>query len=746
MISSTSSLTNLLYENSSVKISAGCTVEYNMNNLLDNIVATYDSAMEENYSKSPDGRINVFKKLFPIDSILKPFRPIESGVKYYIMLSDDITANPYVDYRTVPYPKSEKPRMYYPGTTNFYKYWVTPENGEVDVTVRYVQESATISESYSTGPSVSGQNTPYPDRVIYTTTSPHGFTAGQSVTISGSTALNLSGTIASILSPTQFILENSIAATTATGGTATLSSPTKAALANKIVIRFEKYHKLPSTCSVAIDYASGVDPSPLTSLAIPNTGVLEIYWNGSSWSTTPPFSSSQAISWPAPKDIKSIRVYGTGAAGTGRVFGLIEISARWVKDITQDVVSFDIQKESTADENSILPVGLITANSMQMSLVKYNQTNIRVLPYNRDEAWTTNPVPNDVIYLYKNVQMSPYLIVYHSNGAVTDGALKYDRINQGTFFIDSYEISTYGDTSINALDGAKYLMETIPIDLYLEQASVTSIIMTLLDTIGFTNYNFNLSNNETSVPVMRKWWSENNKTTWEHIQELCRDIQMNAFFDENNILQFYSRDYIYNKSSVDWNFYHEQTVVDSRTRLPNIIEFSKKEIASANQVKVIWRTPISSLYEQDAEGLWVSEPTYLAAGGLVNTIESTTKAENINFMLDLSSIANGENSVQSTFNFSGYFLVGSEIFEYDAIEFEYVLEGSNSSQKAWIESKSQWASIRAASKVDPQYFKPTGRYRIKNRGVFGTTKDRHEAVSAGSTNKWELVKEDRWDV
>lgn len=744
MISATSQLTNLLYSSSSIKIGSACTLEYNMNTMLDNIVVTYAESLEDYYPTTTDGRINLFKKLFPIDSIAKPNRPIESGIKYYIMLSNDISAYPYEDYRNFPYPKDSKPRMYYPATTNYYKYWVTPENQAVDITIRYIQHTATIASAYSTGPEVVGENTPYPNRVIYTTTSPHGFTANQTVSISGGTALNLSNqTIATIVSPTQFMIENTVAKAESTGGTATLSSPTKPALANKIVVRFEKYHKVPTTCDLVITYADNSVASGTTGISVPADGNLILYWNGTAWSTSMPYSSSQPISWPDPKQIKSIRLHNTGLAGAGRIFGLREISARWVKDISSDIVNFNIQKESTATEDSLLPVGTITSNSLQLNLAKYDQNNIKFIAYNRDEDWNANP--NNFIYLYKDVEVNPYLTIYHADGAVTDGSTKYDRTLQGTFYIDTYDVTTYGDTQINGLDGAKYLMQTIPINLYLENSPMTSCIMTMLDTVGFTNYKFNLDSNDTSIPVLAKWWTDNQKTTWDHLQELCRDAQINAFFDENNVLQFYSRQYMYNKTSIDWNFYNSATTVNSVNRLPSIVQFTKKELATANQVKIIWRTPISSLYESGAEGLWSSEPSYMVAGGLVNTLEANTKAESLNFQLNFSDI-NNQQDILSSFNFNGYFLINSEIFEYDAIEYDYVLEGSTTVLTEWIESKSQWAAIRAGTKVGAEYFKPTGRFRIKKRGVFGTPQMKHLSTVESSNNLWTLVKEDLWNV
>jgi hypothetical protein len=717
-----------------------------MNSLLDNITIsttiTDTEYVEDIGSELIAKRINPFKKLFPIDSVLKPFRPTSSGIKYYVGIdSDHQGSNRFYDYRTVPYPSSS-PRVYYPGITTPYKYWVTPQNTGINATVKYVQSTATIDEAYATG-----------EKVVYKTTADHGFTIGQRITITGSgtSSWNLINQIITDVPDSRtFSFTNTLAKSEEYGlsKTATLvnssgtATPTKPALANKIVIKFEKYHSLPSTCTISIDYNDATTDVTLSPITVPSNGILEVYYNGTTWSTTPPFSSSQAIAYPAPKEIKSITI-NTPSAGAGKLIGLIEISARWIKDISADVVSFDISKESTSNANDILPVGNITANSLNLSLARYNQSSLRVLTYNRDDNWTVSPAPNDVIYFAKNAEIKPHLKVYHSNGAVTEGSLKYDRIQQGTFYLDSHSISQFGDVQVNALDGSKRLMESLVPDLIYEQAPVTSIVSAILDSIGFSNYNINVSLNEqsidTSIPTCNFWWSENDKTVWNCLQELCRDIQMNAYFDEDNILQFYTRNYLYNKTTIDWEFYYEQ----NGNKLANIMEFNKQELASANHVKVIWRTPMSSLYRQTASDLWTSEPSFLISGGLRQQIDANTPAENVIFDIDIDNL-DPFAKFESTFNYSGYFLVNSEIFEYDAIYFDYEPLDSNERDLVPIGSSSDWSKYRALSKTGTEYFKPTGLYRIKARGVFGTEKQTHLATSSVAGD-WSQIEDDIWN-
>ena len=761
MITASNDLKNIFYNSRTVNISAGATIEYNMNTLLDNITIS-TTATDQNYKDAIDEepgqliRINPFKKLFPLDSILKPFRPVLPGVKYYINLdSDHEGSNKFYDYRTLPYPTA--PRVYYPGSTTYYKYWVTPQNTGVNVTVNYIISTASINQAYATGPVVDSAGVILEaGKVVYKTTTDHGFNINKRVTISGSgnSSFNLTNQlITGVPDARTFSVTNNLAqasenslSKTATlvnsGGSAT---PTKPALANKIVIAFEKYHTLPATCSLLITYSDNTTAS-VTSVNVPTAdGRLIVYYNGTSWSTTAPFSSSQAISYPAPREIKSINVT-TPSAGAGRIIGVTEISARWVKDISSDLVSFSIDKESTSSATDILPVGNITANNLTLDLVKYNQSNLRVLTYNRDEDWTVSPIPNDVIYFAKNAEIRPHFKIFHSLGAVTEGSLKYDRVEQGTYYLESHLISEYGDVQVDALDGSKQLMETLIPDLIYKNAPVTSIIMGILDSVGFTNYNMNIlldgggKNIDTSIPTLAVWWSENNKTIWDCLQELCRDIQMNAYFDENNILQFYTRDKMYQASTTHWEFHYEQ----SGNKLANIIDFNKQEVASANQVKIIWKTPMNSLYTQTATDLWASEPSFLISGGLRYDIAANTPAELVNFDIDIDNL-DPITKLESTFNYSGYFLVDSEVFEYDAIQFKYVplTSSSNEGIPVFISSEGDWAQYRALSKTGSEYFKPTGRYRIKARGVFGTTAAAHVSTGSTSLSAW-YQKTDEW--
>jgi len=671
-------LENVFYNNTTIRTEVGCTIEYNMNLMIDGITvtsATADSSYINGITDWSTDRANPFKKLFPVDAIIKGFRPLYPGAKYFIMSEPD---NTYLPFRTVSYTgegknaneSNAKPRIYYPGITTSYKYWLSAKDADVDLTVRYLQTSTTW---------------------------------------------------------------------TAAGKYGNIPAGNKAALANKIVVSFEKFHALPTQYRITVTPVTG--SAITTTYAAPSsTGVINHYWNGTNWSTT---SISEPYSFSEPQSIRSIRLEATNPDG-GKYVGVIEVSARWVKDISSDIVTFDINKEASSSSEDILPVGSVTANSFDLQLAKYNQSALQIINYNRDAAWTTSPTIANAIYMVKNAELRPYFKIFHSSGVLGTSPNQYDKDYQGTYFIESWSIDEVGATSLLAIDGSKYLMETLCPDLLCEDFPVTAILRNLLDSIGFTNYNFNLAASETSIPQVKYWWTEDSNTVWGAIQELCRDIQMNAVFDDDNVLQFYSRDYLYDASrSASWNFYYSQ----EGSALPNIVDFNKKEIASANMVKVLWQTPLSSNYIGTSGFLWESPTSFLSAGALKEAITANSDE----FIIEIS--ATDTYSIQQSFyNFAGYILVDAEIIEFDAIGYDLTPLSGGSKEHVWISSESdvsKYRSLALPGYEDPlkpaetSYFKPSGRYRVKKdqynnlvgRGALGTKAAAH-AASVAKLDGW----------
>jgi hypothetical protein len=82
MIDSSPELKTVLEQDTTLSINSGCTIEYNLNSLVDNITL---SGAEISRIDSAGNFYQPFKKLFPIDSIVKPVRPTKAGIKYAIV-------------------------------------------------------------------------------------------------------------------------------------------------------------------------------------------------------------------------------------------------------------------------------------------------------------------------------------------------------------------------------------------------------------------------------------------------------------------------------------------------------------------------------------------------------------------------------------------------------------------------------------------------------------------------------------
>jgi len=622
---------DLISKSTTLNMGVGATIDINVNSMVD----FTDSSITGNDYTTIGGR-QPFKKLFPLDTIIKPLRPVSAGVKYGIF--GDIANQSYGDPSTVTFKPSgqtatTKYRTYYAGTDTYYKYWVSPKNVNAVINITY-------------------------PKTVY---------------------------------------------------------------ANKVVVTFEISHAMPSAWTVAI----GDSTISGTSADIKNfnsinydAGSLTLYYNGTSWS-----KNSNDLNL---NSYKSFTTTSLTATNPGGYIGVIEFAPHWVRDLTDYVVDFDIRKESSSSTEALVPVGNITANSLNMSLNKYDSAAMFFQSYNKSST-----IDLTKMYLYKQAQINVYLKLYDSNAAdadsKTDSKGKYYKINQGTFYLDSWDITEFGDLTLFGLDSAKILQDTLAPDIMCESFSSIAIIRRLLDSVGYTNYNFNYNTSDSSIISPKYWWSDSTTTVWDNLQSLCRDAQMSAVVDENNVMQIYTRDYIYDNARTTQHTFRNAT---SGTDLANIVSLTKKDLPSANQVKVIYYTVVSSAYDQNSAPLWTSGDSYLAAAALASDLlTSTLPTSNTKVYMKLNPITvNDLSSEQVVYSFNGHFLIGSEIIEYDAIEYQYVDIDSAQDVTVDITGESDLLKNKGKARIisnagNDSYkstFIPTGRYRIKTRGAFGT--------------------------
>ena len=659
---------DIFEKNTSISMNVGATLGINLNTMIDWDKVT--NPVTGNADTVINGR-TPFKKLFPIDTVIKPNRPLLAGVKYAI--SGDVTGNTFKDPKTTPYQVNY--RTYYPSKDTSYKYWVSPKDANVNLSIAYP----------------------------------------------------------------------------------------KTIPVNKVVVKFETSHATPSSWTISANggtvLKTGTAVKPFTttvgSVTTKNydAGTVTIYYTGTTWSLL-----ESELNYNAFVNVTSL---GLTAVNPGGWIGVIEVAPYMVRDLSNDIVSFDIVKEQNSSTEELLPVGYCTANSIDLNIVKYNQTSLQFKGFNKyniSETFDTSKV-----YLVKNAEVTAYVKVYHADGTSSDTRGPYFKVPQGVFYIDNWNISDAGDVNIFALDAAKILQESVCPDMVCNNYSAVAIIRRMLDSVGFTNYNFNYTDTDGSIIVPAYWWSSSSNsggngsvTVWDNLQDICRDSQITALVDEYNVLQFYTRDYLFDSTkATSWQFRHAA----SGALLPNIMSLSKKEMPSINQINIRYKSVSMATYEKSShEILEFTDDAIMAAAILSNIPESadpavTPHVPHINHYMGLQLIQVGEQDIldpnTATFiPFNGYILIDSEIIEYDAIEYMYTDSITKDTKYIDVSSRSDLAryqgladvSVNSNSTAYKTSMAPTSRYRIKTRGAFGTKKANHYADPKSEAAGWTPYK------
>ena len=481
---------------------------------------------------------------------------------------------------------------------------------------------------------------------------------------------------------------------------------------NKVIARFETSHDTPTSWEIFGTKSDNSEISLGTGTTLNSKGEAIVYYNGTTWSKTEP------TSYTTTQSFKKIRLTATNS-NTGKFLGVLELSPRWVIDVSQYIENFSTSKQTSIDDDSILPVGTIASSLLSLSITKFVQDDNTLIEYNRDLD-----IDATKIYLDKNAIVSPYLIVKDNGTDV--------KIQQGKYYMTEWSVSAFGSASINALDSTKILQDTIAPLILIQDTPVTAIIKRILDSIGYSNYNINLDTTK-SVPSLNYFWTKDGQTVWECLQALCRDFQINILVDSNDILQIYTKDSIYNSTrSYDWIFTNEEISNGGVVSyIPNIINLNKKEKNAGNSVKILWSAPYTNGYASNSAGpVWASGEDGLAAGNLAKNLNST---ESDYIELNLQSIDQLIDQDLVVQDFSGYLLIDSEIIEYDGIEYFYIkLSDGKTKETVLIQSASDFWKHASLAKTENNIntFKPTGRYKIKKRGALGTTAKSHSTPSA----------------
>jgi hypothetical protein len=532
---------------------------------------------------------------------------------------------------------------------------------------------------------------------------------------------------------------------------------------NKIVLKYNTSFNTMSSGSVLLYTGSS---NAVTTIALssgdfnPN-GVTVLYYNSSSWSTTP---------WTAPPTLDTYGAFQNvvnQVRGIGFVAGatttqtkyinvsdsgdfskvhIIELSPRLEIDLSPELISYDCKKELTSPSSDGFPLSYINTNTGNLTF-----SNIPL--YQQDGTYAAsifeNRSKNATFYnlLRQGIKFNCFL---KSPDFQQD---LIEKVPQFVLYSDSWQVNDIGEVSVSLYDYMKVFAQSAESPKYAcENSNLFSIITTLFALSGYSDYDYDgLLNVCAGSTETSYFWFDEQKTVFENLQELFIIHQIGAFIDEYGVMRFKSLSQIFKQINSS-NFYADFPVTDvnknvgssSISYIPNLIPDSYNETISEKVGKIIARYTLSlrsnSIDNSGKAGISRVSDTTTAAWYETENIalpsfyleESLHAAQN--FIRVPQSVINGKNLRHSLGNFAGELLIGKEIVSYAGAE--YIFSNTNSSSPVYVARNVQQQSdiddgIAEISRLVPNQidnrvdYYPTGRLLNVSRGLYGTKAEDH---------------------
>lgn len=466
--------------------------------------------------------------------------------------------------------------------------------------------------------------------------------------------------------------------------------------------------------------------------------------------------------------IEGIRVSVEQMNKIDSVFDLIEMSPRLVADITDSVESFSISKIASDLGTTGLPVGQLLASIGSLQL------------FDPDQAFlASNPSSLVPANGFKNMQVKFYDVIDINN------SLFYVPLK--TLYSENFPefANSTRTVSIELRDLFFYLESIAAPEIMLTNTSLSQIVSTLLDYIGFSNYSFKRIPGE-SDEIIPFFFTNSDSTIAEVLQNLAVSTQTAMFFDEYNNFICMSKNYMLPSQddrmtdltlvgSID---YEKNGIVKNSStnqKLANIVDISQQANTIYNDGKIqynvryIQKAQSSArqtyMLEKNVNWVYKSVPLWQVSGTEMSRSKNEQKETQNAYVLvaiplnsdltaDLPRVVSGEiinntmdlgEAVYFMDKYNGYLYANGEIIKYDAIEYSV----SGISGSVWINSVDEYQNYFSKIPFNGKIY-PTGRVRIYSepnykvfdnnisifldgpvakhgRGQFGTTVTRHYA-------------------
>ena len=330
---------------------------------------------------------------------------------------------------------------------------------------------------------------------------------------------------------------------------------------NKIVVKVQNYATYP--VDFKIDYLpqesnTWTEIYSATSSTELEDGILEIYFNGSTWTTTESnLTDILQISSPTTQaiNIRGIRIRVDKLSicsetidGRLEYFSgsleLIELSPRLQVDITDYTEQFSI--DSSIGKSSFgLPVGNIVVGTGEISIS------------NESGAFLSSSAMASLNMLSPNVEFRFNQIITASASG-DEQSTSIFKIPIGTRYSENWNISDERSVSVPLSDRMRIFKEKSAVDLEMitdTGVPLSVIIQIFLDNVGITGYEFKKSSNsliaDTSEDIkIKSFFCSSEQTVSEVLEQLAIATQSSMYIDVNNKLCVMTKERVASNSSI----------------------------------------------------------------------------------------------------------------------------------------------------------------------------------------------------
>ncbi len=377
--------------------------------------------------------------------------------------------------------------------------------------------------------------------------------------------------------------------------TITYAAPVKT---NKLTFLIENNFNTLVQSTVSIQTSFNGSWSPVANnITFDSKGKSSLFYQGSSWTVTEGSYLTQTL------QIYGIRLTIKSVGKSQQPAAIIEISPRWVRDLSEYVISMSVDEE-LSDNSFISPIGVASSNQAGVTLS------------NTDGVFNSNKLTSP----YYNI-LDRNVIFTGEVGIRTGTDFEYTTLF--TMLSQSWAGGTSEEVQVSLEDSSSQMKIVVPPKVLFENVSVGYIISYLCDIMGFTNYQYSPSDLDISQRV-DYFFTDGEKTLWEVISDLSLGTQTVVYFDSKNILQIKSRNsFLRAGRDATWNVNYDKV----GSALPDLISYDEENQYEANSVDVLYTPTKTSDFnngQPKLEVVWEPEDTVvLRAGALQRDMTMT---------------------------------------------------------------------------------------------------------------------------